>query len=108
MYLLHILLGSNIGRMHKGSHDLHIAVDNQGLVRPVRVDAHSAVMIHRVWHLPSLPQHFTVTLKLTWIRCLRDRGRETEREERKKGLSNRTIIYVIGWEGKVLCYCKFS
>lgn len=82
MYLLHILLGSNIGRMHKGSHDLHIAVDNQGLIRPVRVDAHSAVMIHRVWHLPSLPQHFTVTLKLTWIRCLRDREKERNKDRK--------------------------
>lgn len=82
MYLLYILLGSNIRRVHKGTHDFHIAVYNQSLIRPVRIDAHPAVMVHRVLHLPSLPQHFTVTLKLTRVRRLRDRERKKDKERK--------------------------
>ncbi|TRY97067.1 hypothetical protein DNTS_001467 [Danionella cerebrum] len=52
--------------MHQGAHDLHIAMHHESLIGSVSVDPHSAVMVHRVWHLASLPQHLTVTLKLTW------------------------------------------
>lgn len=69
-YLLHVLLGPKIGRVHERPHDLYIAVDDQCLIWPVGVDAHTAMVEDRIWQLRPLPQHVTVTFKLAWVRGL--------------------------------------
>lgn len=65
-----MLLGPQVGRVHKRSHDLDIAMHNQCLIGPVRVDADAAMVEDGVWQLCPLPQNVTVTLKLAWIRGL--------------------------------------
>lgn len=73
--LLDIFFGPDVRRVHQGAHDLQVAVDDQGLVRPVGVDADSAVVVHRVGQLAALPQHLVVTFKLAWVGCLKERQR---------------------------------
>lgn len=65
--LLDVLFGPDVGGVHQRAHDLQVAVDHECLVRPIGVDADPAVMVHRVWQLATLPQHFVVALKLAWV-----------------------------------------
>lgn len=74
--LLDVLLGPDVRRVNQGAHNLHVAMDNEGLVWPVGVDAHSPVVVDRVWQLASLPQHLVVTLKLARVGRLRHRDKE--------------------------------
>lgn len=60
--------------MHKGSHDFHITMDDQGFIRAVCIDANSAMMKNCVRELSTLPQYITVTLKLSWVRGLQEKG----------------------------------
>lgn len=74
--LLDIFFGSDVRRVNQGAHDLQVAVDNKGLIRPVGVDSDSPVVVHRVRQLATLPQHLVVTLKLAGV------GRLSERQRR--------------------------
>lgn len=66
-HLLHVLLGPQVRGVHERAHDLDVAMHHQRLIRPVRVNAHTAMVEDRVRHLRPLPQHLAVTLKLAWI-----------------------------------------
>lgn len=60
--------------MHQGTHHLHIAMDHEGFIGAVRVDAHPAVVENSIRELSPLPQHIAVTLKLPRVGGLgRDR-----------------------------------
>lgn len=71
--LLDIFFGPDVRRVYQGTHDFQVAVDNKGLVWPVCVDAHPAVVVHRIWQLTTLPQHLVVAFKLTWVGSLQER-----------------------------------
>lgn len=73
-HLLHVLLGPQVRGVHERAHDLDVAVHHQRLVRPVRVDAHTAMVEDRVGHLRPLPQHVAVTLKLARVGSLAQVG----------------------------------
>lgn len=65
--LLHVFLGPDVRGVHQRAHDLQVAVDHEGLVRPVGVDADPAVVVHRIWQLAALPQHLVVAFKLARV-----------------------------------------
>lgn len=44
--LLDVFFGPDVRWVYQGAHDLQVAVDNKGLVRPVGVDADSPVVVH--------------------------------------------------------------
>lgn len=75
-YLLDIIFYSDVWWMHKGSHNFYIAMDHQGFIRSVCVDANSAMVKDSVRELRALPKYITVTLKLTWVRSLQKRHPE--------------------------------
>lgn len=79
--LLDILFGPDVRRMYQGAHDLHIAMYDKGLVRPVSVDANSAVVVDWVRQLATLPQHLVVTFKLAGVGRLwqSDKGEGTDK-----------------------------
>lgn len=60
--------------MHQGTHHLHVAMDHEGFIRAVRVDAHPTVVEHGIRELSPLPEHIAVTLKLARVGGL-GRGR---------------------------------
>lgn len=68
--LLDVFFGPDVRRVHQRAHNLQVAVDHEGLVRPVSVDAHPAVVVHRIWQLAPLPQHLVVAFKLAWVGSL--------------------------------------
>lgn len=43
--LLHVFFGPDIRWVYQGAHDLHVAMDNESLIRPVSVDADSSVVV---------------------------------------------------------------
>lgn len=66
-YLLDVLLHPQVRRVHQRTHDLHVAVDHQGFVGAIRVDADPAVVKHGVGELGPLPEHVAVALKLPGV-----------------------------------------
>lgn len=66
-HLLQVLLGPQVRGVHERAHNLDVAVHNQRLIRPVRVDAHTTVVEDSVRHLRPLPQHVAVALKLARV-----------------------------------------
>lgn len=52
-------------------------MNHQRFIWPVGVDAHSAVVVHRVGKLAPLPQDLAITLKLPWVGCLEQEKRRT-------------------------------
>lgn len=74
--LLDIFFGPDVRWVHKGAHDLQVAMDNEGLVRSVCIDTDSPVVVDGVWQLSTLPQHLVVAFKLAWVGCLSQRSKE--------------------------------
>lgn len=74
-YLLDVLLHADIRRVHQRTHDLHVAMDHEGFIGAVRVDANPAVVKNGVGELRPLPEHVAVALKLAGVGGLwRGRG----------------------------------
>lgn len=68
--------------MHQRAHDLHVAVDHEGFIGAVRVDANPAVVKNGIRELCPLPEHIAVTLKLAGVRGLwRNRKVGTEKQQ---------------------------
>lgn len=71
--------------MHQRTHDLHIAMDHEGFIGAVRVDANPAVVKNSIGELCALPEHVAVALKLARVGGLwRDRKVGTENEGEKR------------------------
>lgn len=75
--LLHVFLGPDVRRVHQRAHDLQVAVDDQGLVRPIGVDADPAVVVDRIRQLASLPQHLVIAFKLARVGSLEQTHKHT-------------------------------
>ena len=54
-HLLDVLFGPEVRRVHQGTHNFEVAVDDHSLIWTVSIDAHPAVVVDRVWQLTTLP-----------------------------------------------------